>query len=129
MNRQTRSILVAGAVFGFLFVALGAFGAHGLKAIMSPEQEAWFRTGNLYLGIHAMALLFAGVLNHLYRARALVIAGWLFLTGILIFSGTLFLMATGGPRWLGAVTPIGGTLFLIGWGTLIYAIAKERGES
>jgi uncharacterized membrane protein YgdD (TMEM256/DUF423 family) len=53
-------------------------------------------------------------------------SGWLFLTGILIFSGTLFLMALGGPRWLGAVTPIGGTLFLIGWGTLVYGILKSR---
>lgn len=126
MNSQTQKLLIAGALFGFLFVALGAFGAHGLKAVMTPGQEAWFRTGNLYLGIHAMAILFCGVLYHLFTARAFVISGWLFLTGILVFSSTLFLMAAGGPRWLGAVTPIGGTLFLIAWGTLVYGILKSR---
>ena len=126
MNSQTRKLIIAGAVFGFLFVALGAFGAHGLKTLMSAEQQAWFRTGNLYLGIHAMAIIFCGILHHLFLTRSIAMSGWLFLTGILIFSGTLFLMALGGPRWLGAVTPIGGTLFLIGWGTLVYGILKSR---
>lgn len=126
MNSQTQQLLIAGAVLGFLFVALGAFGAHGLKAVMSPEQQAWFRTGNLYLGIHAMAMLFCGVLHHLFLTRSVAIAGWLFFCGIMVFSGTLFLMAVGGPRWLGAVTPIGGTLFLAGWGTLIYGMLKSR---
>ena len=126
MNSQTRKLIIAGAVFGFLFVALGAFGAHGLKTLMSAEQQAWFRTGNLYLGIHAMAIIFCGILHHLFLTRSIAMSGWLFLTGILIFSGTLFLMALGGPRCLGAVTPIGGTLFLIGWGTLVYGILKSR---
>jgi len=126
MNSQTRKLIIAGAVFGFLFVALGAFGAHGLKTLMSAEQQAWFRTGNLYLGIHAMAILLCGVLYHLFLTRSIAMSGWLFLTGIVIFSGSLFLMALGGPRWLGAVTPIGGTLFLIGWGTLVYGILKLR---
>mgnify|MGYP000093128143 CR=1 FL=1 len=126
MNSQTRKLIIAGAVFGFLFVALGAFGAHGLKTLMSAEQQAWFRTGNLYLGIHAMAIIFCGILHHLFLTRSIAMSGWLFLTGILIFSGTLFLMALGGPRWLGAVTPIGGILFLIGWGTLIHGILKSR---
>jgi uncharacterized membrane protein YgdD (TMEM256/DUF423 family) len=126
MNSQTRKLIIAGAVFGFLFVALGAFGAHGLKTLMSAEQQGWFRTGNLYLGIHAMAIIFCGILHHLFLTRSIAMSGWLFLTGILIFSGTLFLMALGGPRWLGAVTPIGGILFLIGWGTLVYGILKSR---
>ena len=126
MNSQTQQLLIAGAVLGFLFVALGAFGAHGLKAVMSAEQQAWFRTGNLYLGIHAMAMLFCGVLHHLFHRRSIAISGWLFFCGILIFSGTLFLMAVGGPRWLSAVTPIGGTLFLAGWGTLVDGIVKSR---
>ena len=126
MNSQTKKLLIAGALLGFLFVALGAFGAHGLKAIMTPGQEAWFKTGNLYLGIHAMAILFCGVLHHLFSTRSMAISGWLFFSGILIFSGTLFLMAVGGPRWLGAVTPVGGTLFLVGWGTLVYGIVKSR---
>ena len=126
MSGQARNLLAAGALLGFLFVALGAFGAHGLKTFMSVEQQAWFRTGNLYLGIHAMAMLFSGILHHLFGTRAIAVAGWLFFAGILIFSGTLFFMAVGGPRWLGAITPIGGTLFLIGWGTLVYGILKSR---
>ena len=126
MNGQTQKLILAGALFGFVFVALGAFGAHGLKAVMSPVQEAWFRTGNLYLGIHAMGMLFCGILHHLFLTRSIAISGWLFFGGILIFSGTLFLMALGGPRWLGAVTPVGGTLFLVGWGTLVYGIVKSR---
>jgi uncharacterized membrane protein YgdD (TMEM256/DUF423 family) len=126
MNGQTQKLILAGALFGFLFVALGAFGAHGLKTVMSPVQEAWFRTGNLYLGIHAMGMLFCGILHHLFLTRSIAISGWLFFGGILIFSGTLFVMALGGPRWLGAVTPVGGTLFLVGWGTLVYGIVKSR---
>lgn len=125
MNGQTRKLLAAGAILGFLFVALGAFGAHGLKEVMTPGQEDWFRTGNLYLGLHAVAMLFSGILHHLFLNRIIAISGWLFCTGILIFSGTLFLMALGGPTWLGAITPVGGTLFLAGWGTLVYGLLKS----
>ena len=124
MTTNVRALLVAGALLGFLFVALGAFGAHGLKAMMSTEQQAWFRTGNLYLGVHALAILSTGVLLHLFSVNAIRNAGWLFAAGILIFSGTLFLMAVGAPRWFGMITPIGGTLFLIGWGVLAYGILK-----
>jgi uncharacterized membrane protein YgdD (TMEM256/DUF423 family) len=129
MNNQTRFLLTAGAIFGFLFVAIGAFGAHGLKPHMSEEQLAWFKTANLYLGIHSLGLLFTGILDHLFTTKTLKVSGGIFVAGILIFSGTLFSMALGAPRWLGAITPIGGTFFLIGWGTLAYGILKAQKQT
>lgn len=95
-------------------VGLGAFGAHGLEKVADAYQLQIWQTATLYLFVHALGLLGIGVL-HLcsqYRANA---AAWLLQIGILIFSGTLYLMALGAPRWLGAITPIGGTLLIIGW--------------
>lgn len=104
-------------------VGLGAFGAHGLEKIATPyELEIW-HTATLYLFIHALALLALGVLNACspYRPRLSI---WLIQIGVIIFSGTLYAMTLGAPKWLGAITPIGGTLLIIGWITLI-AIKKQ----
>lgn len=100
-------------------VALGAFGAHGLKSIASAEQLAWWHTGTLYLFFHALGLLAIGIILNLslfsqakYQPQT---AAWLIQIGIIIFSGTLFAMALNAPKWLGAITPIGGTLMILGW--------------
>lgn len=108
-----RTLLVA-ALLGLLGVAAGAFGAHGLEARVGAEQLEWWGTAARYQQIHAVALLVvgwgAGAWTR-WRTRA----AWCFTLGILVFCGTLDAMALGGPRILGAITPIGGLLLMLGW--------------
>ena len=94
-------------------VAVGAFGAHGLKSIVSPQQLEWWHTGTLYLFIHALGLLLVGLLIRLNYATATT--AWLLQIGIMIFAGSLFAMTLGAPPWFGAITPIGGVLMIAGW--------------
>ena len=117
--------IVVGSVSGFLAVALGAFGAHGLQARLSPEGLDWWRTGVFYQLAHAPVLVLLGLLA--LHARRVNAAGWALAVGSLVFSGTLYLMALGLPRWLGAVTPVGGLLLLAGW--VLLALAAGRGPS
>ena len=120
--RMDRTFLLIGAVLGFLGVAFGAFGAHGLRARLSPEMLAVFETGVRYQMYHTLALLIvAAAIGHIGNARLLVAAGWLFFFGILLFSGSLYALALTGATTLGAITPIGGVAFLAGWACLIVA--------
>ena len=112
-----------GAMFGFFAVALGAFGAHGLRDRLSSESMAVFQTGVQYQMIHALALL--GLAALFDKAKFAGAVGWLFVFGVLIFSGSLYLLAITGERWIGAVTPFGGLCFLAGWALLTIAIAKN----
>jgi len=102
-----------GALTGLLGVGLGAFGAHGLKSVATPEGLAWWETGARYQLIHALALVLLGLLQH-HRPGGEA-AGWSFLLGTLVFSGTLYAMALGAPRWFGAITPLGGLGLMLGW--------------
>jgi len=114
--------LVAGAVLGFLGVALGAFGAHALRATLSAERQAIWQTAVQYHFHHALALLATGLLiQHGGTGRAAWLAGWAFLGGTVLFSGSLYAVAFFGERRLGAITPVGGLLFLIGWAALAWA--------
>jgi uncharacterized membrane protein YgdD (TMEM256/DUF423 family) len=126
MPSMDRTFLLFGAVLGFLGVALGAFGAHGLRSRLSPEMLAVFETGVRYHMYHVFALLIvAAAIGHLGAARLLMMAGWFFFAGILIFSGSLYALALTGTGVLGAITPIGGLLFLAGWGSLaLFAAAR-----
>jgi len=121
-----RTFLLIGSVLGFLGVAFGAFGAHALKARLSPEMLAVFETGVRYQMYHAFAVLIvAAAIGHLGDARLLVMAGWFFVAGVLLFSGSLYALALTGTGILGAITPIGGLLFLIGWACLaVFAATK-----
>ena len=121
-----RTFLLIGSVLGFLGVAFGAFGAHALKARLSSEMLAVFETGVRYQMYHAFAVLIvAAAIGHLGDARLLVIAGWLFAAGVVIFSGSLYALALTGTGILGAITPIGGLLFLAGWACLaVFAATK-----
>jgi uncharacterized membrane protein YgdD (TMEM256/DUF423 family) len=110
-----RLLYVGAATAGFVGVALGAFGAHALRARLAPELLAVFETGVRYQMYHAFAAFAAAWACARWQRRVLGVAGWLFLAGILIFSGSLYLLALSGERWLGAITPIGGGLFLAGW--------------
>lgn len=94
-------------------VALGAFGAHGLKSSVSIQQLEWWQTATLYWFIHGLGLLFIGILIRLnYTTQT---TAWLLQIGALIFAGSLYAMTLGAPRWLGAITPIGGVLMIAGW--------------
>jgi uncharacterized membrane protein YgdD (TMEM256/DUF423 family) len=110
-----RTFLLAGAVAGFIGVAFGAFGAHGLRGRLSPEMLAVFETGVRYQMYHALALLLTAAVAGRVDGRSIVAAGWLFVAGITLFSGSLYLLAVTGVTILGAITPIGGVAFLAGW--------------
>ena len=111
-----------GAGLAGLAVALGAFGAHALKARLDAAMLTNFETGARYQMYHALALLAVAWAVNRWPASGLpAIAGWLFVAGVGLFSGSLYLMAFTGQRWLGAVTPLGGAAFLAGWLCLIIA--------
>jgi len=105
--------ILTGAAWGFLGVGLGAFGAHGLRASASTQAMGWWQTATLYHLIHALALVAVGLVQ--LQGPRVAPAGWAFLLGSLVFSGTLYAMALGAPRWLGAVTPLGGLGMMAGW--------------
>ncbi|MBX6316483.1 MAG: DUF423 domain-containing protein [Isosphaeraceae bacterium] len=110
-----------GAVLGALAVGLGAFGAHVLHERSGFKADV-YETAVKYHMYHALALLAVGLLGALVRpSPALALAGWMFLVGTLLFSGSLYALAIGGPRWLAWVTPIGGLAFLVGWIALALA--------
>jgi uncharacterized membrane protein YgdD (TMEM256/DUF423 family) len=110
-----------GAGSAFLAVAAGAFGAHALRARLTPDLLAIFETGARYQMYHALALLAAAWLADRGAGSQAVWAGGAFVAGTLLFSGSLYALAFTGQRWLGAVTPMGGVAFLAGWALLVWA--------
>jgi uncharacterized membrane protein YgdD (TMEM256/DUF423 family) len=121
-----RLFSLIGAACAFLAVAFGAFGAHSLKAILAPDMLVVFETGVRYQMYHALALLAVGWAVHQYPQASFRTAGWLFVAGILLFSGSLYVLTLSGVRWLGAVTPLGGACFLAGWGVFAWQAFKQR---
>lgn len=117
-----RIFFVAGSIMAFLAVALGAFAAHGLKPRLSPEMLTVFEVGVRYQMYHALALLAVAWASVRWPDSRAYIAGWAFLFGIVVFSGSLYLLSLTGIRWIGAITPIGGVAFLIGWILLAWAV-------
>ena len=119
-----RLFFTLGSVSAFLAVAAGAMGAHTLRGRLSPEMLAVFETAARYHMYHALALL--GVAWALTRWPGLPVsaAGWLFVAGTLIFSGSLYALSLSGVRWLGAITPLGGLAFLAGWLCLGWGVGR-----
>lgn len=114
--------LLAGSIAMALAVALGAFGAHGLKNMLTDEMLDIFETGVKYHFYHAIGLLVIGlVAQHMSESLLLQWAGWMMIAGILIFSGSLYILSIAGIRWMGAITPIGGVCFIISWILLAWA--------
>jgi uncharacterized membrane protein YgdD (TMEM256/DUF423 family) len=122
------NFIVVGALSGFVSVAAGAFGAHGLKNRLTPDLLAIFETGARYEMYHALLLVLVGVLALQKDAPSgpLSASGLLLLAGTLLFSGSLYVLALTGQRWLGAITPLGGLCFLAGWVALAYAGLRMR---
>ena len=116
--------LILAAIFGFLSVGLGAFGAHSLKNVLDAYGKSIYEKALLYQMFHAFALFAVGLLQHLFKEISFFPAGCGFLAGILLFSGSLYALAVTGTKWLGTITPIGGLAFLFGWAWLVFAISK-----
>jgi uncharacterized membrane protein YgdD (TMEM256/DUF423 family) len=114
--------VVLGAVFAFLGVGLGAFAAHGLKGKISAEMLTVFETGVKYQMYHALALLAVGFAQSLWPEARLGICGWFFSVGILLFSGSLYILAWTGIKMFGIITPFGGLCFLAGWAWFAFQI-------
>lgn len=125
IHPMPRLFVLLSAIFGVSGVALGAFAAHGLRGRLSAEHLAVFQTGVLYQLVHALALLGIGVLALHWRSRLLGAAGGLFAAGILLFSGSLYLLILSGLR-VGMVTPLGGVCFMVGWLCLVLAAWRAR---
>jgi uncharacterized membrane protein YgdD (TMEM256/DUF423 family) len=116
-----KTFMFAGALLGGIGVAIGAFGAHGLRGRLSPEMLAVFETGVRYHMYHALAILATAAVLPRIDGRAVLVAGWSFIAGIVLFSGSLYALALSGVSTLGAITPLGGVAFLIGWISLAVA--------
>jgi uncharacterized membrane protein YgdD (TMEM256/DUF423 family) len=119
-----RFFFAAGSVMALLAVALGAFGAHALKNRLTPDMLDIFEVGVRYHMYHALGLLAVAWASSRWPESHVNAAGWAFITGIVIFSGSLYILSIFDIRWLGAVTPVGGLAFLIGWAILVWSVAR-----
>ena len=120
-----RSFALLGVLYAFLAVAAGAFGAHALRDTLSQESLTIFETAARYQMYHALALLAVAGVAKRWPGSATQTAGWLFATGSVVFSGSLYLLALTDARWLGAVTPLGGLTLLAGWLALAWAVVRN----
>lgn len=117
--------MILGIINGFVAVALGAFGAHGLEGKLSEKMLGVWDKAVTYQMFHTVALLVTGLLFMKIQSGSIVWAGWMFFIGILLFSGSLYLYSTTGIKGLAMITPIGGVVFLTGWVMLGYAVVKH----
>jgi uncharacterized membrane protein YgdD (TMEM256/DUF423 family) len=125
MPAGAKLFLSLGSLLALAAVALGAFGAHGLKARLAPEMLAVWQTAAQYHFYHSLGLLLVGfAFFHLQDGTPLRAAGWLMAAGIVLFSGSLYTLAITGEKWLGAVAPVGGTAFLLAWGAFAWAVLR-----
>ena len=128
MPGTAKLFLVLGCITALLAVVIGAFGAHALKARIAPELMAVYRTGVEYHFYHALGLILVGLAaTQLPDSAYLRGAGWAMLAGIVLFSGSLYLLALTGISWLGAITPVGGVAFLAAWALFALAILNAQG--
>lgn len=122
----SRTFALLGAGLAFAAVALGAFGAHALRARVGPDLLVTFETGVRYHMYHALALLACAWMQEHWGSPPIAWAGWLFVAGIVVFSGSLYMLTLSGQRWWGAVTPLGGLAFLAGWGCLVWGLVTAK---
>ncbi len=119
---MVRTFFIIGAASSLMAVVLGAFGAHGLKGRLTVEMLATFEVGVRYQMYHSLALFAVAWAMSRWPRADIAAAGWLFIAGTLIFSGSLYLLSVTGIRWLGAITPIGGLAFILGWLSLAWGV-------
>ncbi|MGH2461842.1 MAG: DUF423 domain-containing protein [Chloroflexota bacterium] len=113
-----------GSLFAFLAVALGAFGAHSLQGTFAAGMAEVYETGVRYQFYHALGLFAVAYAIGRWKDAPVSLAGWLFVVGIILFSGSLYLLSITGTRWLGAITPLGGLAFLAGWAILGWTVLR-----
>lgn len=118
--------LITGTVFACIAVIAGAFGAHAMRSTVSPEYLAVFETGVRYQMYHSLGLLGVGILQCHWPERVLRVSVWCFVLGILLFSGSLYVLVLGGAKWVGAITPLGGTSFIAGWILVAAAVLRQK---
>lgn len=119
-----RLFLLLGSLSGFTAVVLGAFAAHGLRGRLTDEMLNVFEVGVRYQLYHALALLLVALVSDRWPRGEFTVAGWLFVFGTVVFSGSLYALSFSGVRWLGAITPIGGLAFLLGWLSIAWGAWK-----
>ena len=124
--KTDRVFAILGALSGFIAVAAGAFGAHGLRQRLSPEMLGVFETAARYQMYHALALIAVAWAATRWPGGGVYLSGWSFVVGTLLFSGSLYVLSLTGIRWLGAITPLGGAGFLLGWLSLAWGIWKHQ---
>ena len=130
MSKNTHFYLCAGVIFSLFSVIFGAFGAHALKAKISADMMAVFETAVQYQMFHALALILLGLLLHAFantgqQIKRFKLAGNLFLIGLVLFCGSLYVLSISGVKILGAITPLGGLAFILGWLILLIALTKN----
>lgn len=119
-----KALVLIGIIYGFLSVALGAFGAHALEGKISDNAISIWEKAVHYQMFHALTILIAGFALLKYESSALLFAGWAFVVGVILFSGSLYMYATTGIRMMAMITPFGGVIFLVGWILFGYAMIK-----
>ena len=125
MPHSAKLFLALGSIAALAAVLIGAFGAHALKERIAPDLLPVYKTGVEYHFYHALGLILVGLAAfHLPESAYLKAAGWAMLVGIVLFSGSLYVLALTGLRWFGAITPVGGTAFILGWGLFAAAVIK-----
>ncbi|AZY50903.1 DUF423 domain-containing protein [Bordetella avium] len=120
-----RPFIILAALNMIIAVGAGAFGAHGLKRVLDADMLAVWQTGVLYQLVHALGLFAVAWLTTRYNGALLPLAGWLMFAGIVLFSGSLYLLAVTGTRLLGAITPLGGVAFLLSWALIAWAVIRN----
>ena len=123
---MVKMLLLFGLFFCSLSVLMGAFGAHALKDKLSEYSMSIYDKAVFYQMFHAVGILVVSILGQLFNTQDFNISGWLFIIGILLFSGSLFLLSVTGIKWLGAITPIGGVMFIAGWLLLFFKVLKAQ---
>lgn len=128
--KNMKPFAIIGSILALLGVAIGAFGAHGLEDKISEDMLANYQTGAQYQMYHALGLLLIGLIaDKLSSSKLIRAAGWLLTVGVVIFSGSLYILSISGNKTFGAITPIGGVCFIIGWACLAIAIWKQAKPS
>lgn len=125
VDDSSRRLVLIGCICAGLGVALGAFGAHMLKNMLDPPMLAAYDTGTRYQMYHAFGMVLSGFGVRVCRDARIALAGWTFLIGIMLFSGSLYGMALLGMRWLGPITPLGGLTFILGWALLAWRVWRS----
>ncbi|MDH5517867.1 MAG: DUF423 domain-containing protein [Gammaproteobacteria bacterium] len=124
-SQTSRNLIMLGSLGGLLSIVLGAFGAHAVKAWLATDLMAVYQTAVSYQMYHSLGLILIGLIYHHHQSRLIKSAGWLMLSGMIIFSGSLYLLSLAGIRWLGMITPVGGICLIIAWLFLLMGISKK----